>query len=96
MKQYVVTAYDFTDNNALNRRLEARPAHLKGVKVLKQNNNFIAGGAILNEQDQMVGSVMIVQFETEHLMQQWLKNDPYVMGQVWEKIDVKPFKQAIV
>ncbi|MVN92341.1 YciI family protein [Mucilaginibacter aquatilis] len=96
MKQYVVTAYDFTDNNALNRRMEARPAHLEGVKLLKHHNNFVAGGAILNDQDQMIGSVMIVQFETETLMQQWLKNDPYVTGQVWEKVDIKPFRQAIV
>ena len=44
----------------------------------------------------MFGSMMVVDFDTEEAMQAWLQNDPYVTGQVWEKIDVKPFRQAVV
>lgn len=96
MKQYVITAHDFTDAEAQQRRLSTRPAHLEGVKILKANGNFIVGGAILNDEEQMIGSVMIVQFETDEQMENWKNNDPYVTRKVWEKIDVKPFRQAVV
>ena len=93
---YVVHAYDYTDSEALTRRMAVRPDHLEGVKTLKANNNYVIGGALLNPEGQMVGSMMVVDFETEETMQNWLQNDPYVTGRVWAKIDVKPFRQAIV
>ncbi|WP_345955709.1 YciI family protein [Mucilaginibacter sp. PAMB04168] len=96
MKQYVLTAYDFTDANALKRRMDVRPHHLDKVKELKENGNYIAGGAILNDEGHMIGSVMMVQFENDEQMETWQNNDPYVTGKVWETIDVKPFKQAVV
>jgi uncharacterized protein YciI len=96
MKQYVITAYDFTDADALQRRMNVRPHHLDKVRELKENNNYIAGGAILNAEDKMIGSVMIVQFESDEQMEAWKNSDPYVTERVWETIDVKPFKQATV
>nr|WP_293842164.1 YciI family protein [uncultured Arsenicibacter sp.] len=93
---YVIHAYDFTDAEALNRRMAVRPDHLEGVKQLKAGNNYVLGGALLNPDGQMFGSMMVVDFDTEEAMQAWLQNDPYVTGQVWEKIDVKPFRQAVV
>ena len=41
MKQYVVVAQDGRDEEALDRRMAARPEHLAGAKALKANNNFI-------------------------------------------------------
>ncbi|MBS7563526.1 hypothetical protein KHS38_03830 [Mucilaginibacter sp. Bleaf8] len=96
MKQYLVTAYDYKDEGALQRRLDVRPHHLDNIKKLQSGNNFVVGGAILNEQGQMIGSSMIVQFETDEEMESWKNNDPYVLQKVWETVDVKPFKQAIV
>jgi uncharacterized protein len=93
---FVVHAYDFQDEQALERRMAVRPNHLEGVRQLKANHNYVLGGALLSPQDKMIGSMMVVDFETESAMQQWLQNDPYVTGKVWEKIDVKPFRQAVV
>jgi len=96
MKQYVITAYDFTDTDAQQRRANVRPHHLDKVRELNANNNYIAGGAILNADEQMIGSVMMVQFENDEQMEAWKNNDPYVTERVWETIDVKPFKQAVL
>ncbi|WPV01052.1 YciI family protein [Mucilaginibacter sp. cycad4] len=96
MKQYLVTAYDYTDAEALQRRLGARPHHLDGARALKANGNFVLGGAILNEEGKMIGSTMIVQFETDEEMEAWKQNDPYITQKVWESVDVKPFKVADV
>ena len=96
MKQYVIIARDGADDQALNRRKEVRPVHLAGAAKLKANNNFVIGGAMLNEASQMEGSVMILQFETEEQFQYWYDNEPYITGGVWKIIEVKPFKVAEV
>ena len=96
IKQYFITAYDFTDSQALDRRMAARPAHLAGVKKLKENGNFLIGGAILSPEGKMIGSSLFMQFQTEAELQQWLKEEPYVNEKVWDKIDIKPFRVAEV
>ena len=96
MKQYLLTAFDHTDAEALQRRLNARPHHLEVVKRLKASGNFIVGGAMLNDEGNMIGSTMVVQFESDEQLEQWKQNDPYVTGKVWNRIEVRPFKVADV
>jgi len=96
MKQYLVTGYDYTDEGALQRRMNVRPHHLDGAKELKANGNYLIGGAILNEEGKMIGSVMIVQFETEEELEAWKQNELYITGKIWESVDVKPFRVADV
>lgn len=96
MKQYLVTAYDFTDAEAFDRRMAARPRHVDGAKALKASGNFVVGGAMLNDEGKMIGSTMIVQFETDEEMEAWKQNDPYITQNVWESVEVKPFKVADV
>lgn len=96
MKQYVIIAQDGNDEQALERRQTVRPIHLAGAKKLKDNNNFVIGGAMLDEDGNMRGSVMIVQFETEEDFQNWYNNEPYITSGVWKNIEVKPFKVANV
>jgi len=96
MNQYLVTAYDYTDDDALTNRMNVRPHHLNGAKDLRENGNYVIGGAILNDDGKMIGSVMIVEFETEEELQAWLQREPYITQKVWETVDVKPFKVAAV
>jgi len=96
MLQYVIIAHDGKDEDALERRKNMRPVHLAGVKKLKENNNFILGGAILDEEGNMCGSVMMVQFENENDFKKWYANEPYITGGVWQVIEVKPFRVADV
>jgi uncharacterized protein len=91
---YVIHAYDFTDEQAFERRMAVRPNHFDGAKQLKSTGNFVLGGALLDPDGKMIGSMMVVDFEDETGLNQWLQNDPYVTGKVWEKIDVKPFRKA--
>ena len=96
MNQYLISALDFTDENALERRMKARPQHLETMKMLKTSGNYVLGGAILNDQGQMIGSSIIVQFETDQQVSAWLAEEPYLLMKVWEKADVKLFKVAEV
>jgi uncharacterized protein YciI len=96
MKQYLVTGYDFQDEAALDRRMAVRPQHLEGVKKLKAEGNYVIGGAMLSAEGRMIGSTMIVQFETLADLNAWQESEVYITGKVWEKVDVKPFKVAEV
>ncbi len=86
---FVVTAMDYKDEEALNRRLKMRDAHLSGLSDLVAKGHFLSGGAILNADGKMIGSSAHVCFENEEQLYAWIDNDPYVLGKVWEQIDVK-------
>jgi uncharacterized protein YciI len=94
MKQYLVTGYDHTDEGALKRRMDVRPHHLDGANELRANNNYVMGGAILDDEGKMIGSVMVVQFETEEELEAWKKREIYITAGIWETVDVKPFRVA--
>jgi uncharacterized protein YciI len=94
MNQYLITAYDFTDTDALNRRMAIRPLHLDAARQLRETGNFVLGGAMLNDEGKMIGSVMVLQFETEEQLAAWKQDEPYITQKVWETVDIKPFKVA--
>lgn len=96
MNQYLVTAYDHTDEGALKRRMDVRPHHLDGAKALKANGNYVMGGAMLSEEGKMMGSIMILQFEDEEQLEAWKQSEIYIIGKVWETVDIKPFRVADV
>ncbi len=91
---YVIHAYDCP--NSLDKRMAVRPDHLDYVRKLKASGQFILGGALLNETGQMMGSMLMLTFDTDEQLQDYLRTDPYIVQGVWEKIDVKPFRQAEV
>lgn len=92
--QYIVTAYDGTDEKALERRLAVREQHLKGIEENFQTGRHLYGGALLDNAGKMIGSVMVVEYDTRQELDKWLENEPYVVGNVWQKIEVQPFKVA--
>ena len=91
---FVVIARDGTDEKALARRLEARPSHIEDFQNGLKTGRNILGGAILNEQENMCGSVMVVDFESRGALEDWLWKDPYVTGKVWQDIEILPFRLA--
>lgn len=88
--QFVVTALDYTDDGALQRRMDNREAHLAGVRELVAAGKILSGGALLNDDGKMIGSSMHVDFPDREALEKCLQSDPYVTGKVWEKIDIKP------
>jgi uncharacterized protein len=94
--QYVVHAYDFTDDEALTRRMAVRPAHFTGVRRLKAAGQFLLSGALLNDTGRMIGSLMVLDFATDADLQAWLQHEPYITGRVWDRnrIEINPFRPA--
>ena len=70
--QFMIVAYDGTDEGALNRRLAVRDSHIAGAIELKNKGNLIAGGAILDDTGRMIGSTTYVEFESRAELDAWL------------------------
>ncbi|HBC79935.1 MAG TPA: hypothetical protein DEO60_07100 [Bacteroidales bacterium] len=92
--QFLLVAFDGTDNEALERRMKARPAHLENVARLKKRGEFLLGGAILDDNGKMIGSMIVYEFSERALLDKCLENEPYISHGVWEKIDIRPYRHA--
>ena len=62
--QFVVVAYD-DPHGGLERRLAAREAHVKMGDAMKAKGNYLMGVAILDDKEQMTGSIMILDFPSK-------------------------------
>ena len=94
MIQFNIYAIDYTDADALNRRMAVRPAHFEGIQKLKDKGHYIIGGALLDDDGKMIGSSLIVQFETEAAFYEYLKIEPYILGIVWGNITIRRMRVA--
>ncbi len=96
MAQFLVLAYDGTDEAAAARRGAARPAHFEGIKPLVARGELRAAGAILDDAGKMIGSAVMAEFPSRAELDAWLARDPYVKEGVWQKIEIRPFRMAVL
>jgi hypothetical protein len=88
MKQFILIAYDAKDPGAYERRMKERAAHIEGVNTLRTEGKIACGIAITDDNNKMIGSVMIMNFPSRTEFDQWLATEPYVKGKVWDNITV--------
>jgi uncharacterized protein YciI len=82
--QYLVIAYD--NIGVLDKRLAVRDEHVKGARKLIAEGKIITAAALI-EEDEMVGSTLYVNFESDDELNKWLENEPYVTNGVWNMDD---------
>ncbi len=46
------------------------------------------GAALLHEDGSMKGSMLMMDFESEAALQEWLDREPYVTGDVWRELTI--------
>jgi uncharacterized protein YciI len=93
--QFLVVARDGTDDEAIERRRRVRPTHLEAIAPLVEDGHVLVGGAILNDADEMIGSMLLVDFPDRAALDAWIEADPYVTGGVWREIEVSPYRAAV-
>lgn len=94
MTQYAIIAHDASDDKALERRMAARTEHLENVKKLKASDNFIKAAAMINDEGNMCGSIMLMQFDNRAEFDNYLASEPYVVQKVWGELKVQEVKVA--
>jgi uncharacterized protein YciI len=47
-----------------------------------------------DEQQKMVGSMLVMDWPSRADLDAWLKEEPYIKGDVWRKVEINPCKLA--
>lgn len=88
-------------SDSLERRAEARPAHLARVQQLVDAGRMILAGPLPNLDSPdpgpagMSGSLIVAEFSSLVEAQAWIDADPYVTQGVFARVTVRPFKQVV-
>ena len=90
--QFIITAHD--GENMLEKRMAVRPRHLECMAKL--GKHIVLAGGLLDDEGKMKGSVLILDLEDHAALDDYLKNEPYVMEHVWEKIEIETVNVVIV
>jgi len=87
--------------NSLEKRMQARPAHIERLKSMQEQGRIILAGpnpAIESEEPGEAGfsgSLIVAEFASLAEAQAWADADPYMDAGVYSKVTVKPFKKVL-
>jgi uncharacterized protein YciI len=96
---YVIEGTDVP--GSLQRRLDARPAHLARLTALKDAGRLLLAGpfpaidAIDPGEAGFSGSLIVAEFDDLAAAQAWADADPYVEAGVYAQVRVRPFKKVL-
>jgi uncharacterized protein len=90
--QFMLLGYDGADDDALTRRLAVREQHLALGDRLAAEGKLLFAAAILDSNDKMTGSMLVLEFPSRAELDAWLAVEPYVTGDVWREITILPAK----
>jgi len=85
----------------LDKRLTARPDHVKRLEQLRDEGRLILAGPhpAIDCEDPgsagFTGSLVVAEFDSLQEAQQWADADPYVAAGVYASVIVKPFKRVL-
>src|SRR5258708_3090315 len=88
--QFLIIARDDPKPGTLDRRMSVRADHVTLGDRLVKTGNMLYGAAMLADVGPMVGSVLVVEFESRIEVDEWLSIEPYVTANVWKEIEVMP------
>lgn len=94
--QFIITAYDGKDEGALERRMNARPAHLANIAKVKETGSVVCAGGITNEEGKPVGSFLVMEFADRKLLDAYLEAEPYIKTGVWQEVKVETVNVVIM
>jgi hypothetical protein len=87
--------------NSLQKRLEARPDHLKRLQELQVAGRLLLAGPFpaVDSVDPgpagYSGSLIVAEFSNLEEATAWANNDPFVISNVYKHVTVKPFRKTL-
>ncbi len=90
--QFIIKAFD--GPGMLEKRMAVRPRHLEGMKKL--GKQIICAGGLLDDEGKMKGSALVLEFPDRTALDTYLKNEPYVVEGVWQKIEIETMNVVLV
>ena len=85
---FLVIGKDVSDGGLL--RKENRTAHLENLRKLKSEGKIAVAAGLLSDENLLNGSATFFTVDTKEEVEELLKGEPYVLGNVWETIEIIP------
>jgi uncharacterized protein len=85
---FLVIGKDYADG--YNRRMENRSAHLEYLRKLSSEGKLYVASGLLSEDKMLNGSASFFTVDSKDEVEELLKDEPYVTGNVWETIEIIP------
>ena len=79
--------------NSVELRLANREAHLAYVK--ETGCVRIAGPFLAEDHDTMIGSLVVIEAETQAAAEAWAAGDPYGQAGLFESVEITPWKWVV-
>jgi len=86
---FVIIGHD--GPNGAKLRPTVRPAHLENLQPLVSAGKVVVGGPFIDGS----GSLIVADFEHEAAAKAFADSDPYVTQGVFERVEIKPFRQVV-
>ena len=96
---YAITGTDTP--NSLEKRLNARPAHLLRLTELQNQGRLLLAGpfpaidSIEPGAAGFTGSLIVAEFASLEAAKAWAEADPFVNAGVYANVTVKPFRKTL-
>lgn len=86
--KFVIIGYDGPQGEA--KRKIHRTAHLANLEPLDGQGRVVLAGPLTDK----AGSLLVLEFETREEAEDFVRNDPYTVYGVFERIEIHPFLQV--
>ena len=85
---FLIVGLDDTDAGAMDRRMAVRERHIAYGSELMASGNLWYASALFHDDGTMKGSMYFVDFKDEDELNEYLKKEPYVIGDVWRDVQI--------
>lgn len=92
--QFTIIARDDTAEGTLDKRMAAREKHMERIHAMKADGSIIDGGALIDDDGKMVGSVVLCEFPDRAGLDAYIQSEIYFTQGVWKDITVLPFRRV--
>ncbi len=86
--QFLVVGMDGSDAEAPARRQAVREQHLALGDEMEADGSRWYGASLRDDEGNMIGSFAVMDFPDREALDSWLEREPYVVGGVWQHIEV--------
>lgn len=96
---YAITGID--NQNSLERRKSARPAHIARLEALLGEGRLLLAGPFpaIDAEDPgdagFTGSLIVARFDSLDAAKRWADADPYLAAGVYRDVQVRPFRKTL-
>lgn len=91
---FTIIARDDTAAGTLEKRLAAREKHMERIHAMKSEGTILDGGALIDDDGRMIGSVVLCEFPDRAALQAYIDSEIYFTEGVWKDLTILPFKRV--